>query len=67
MEETLKAFTINPALASGKGHIQGKLAPGYWADLIILETDPFSCPPEELHEIKPVGTMIDGKWVFRNF
>jgi predicted amidohydrolase YtcJ len=67
IEETIRGFTTNPALASGRGNLQGKLVRGFWADLIVLETDPFTCPPEDLYKIKPVGTMIDGKWVFRNF
>jgi predicted amidohydrolase YtcJ len=67
IDETLRAYTIGPAEASGKGNIQGMLAPGYWADLIILDTDPYTCRPDELYKIQPVGTMIDGKWVMRDF
>jgi len=67
VEETLKAFTINPALCSGKGDLQGRLKPGCWADLIVLEKDPYTCDPEELKDIQPVGTMINGKWVYRDF
>jgi predicted amidohydrolase YtcJ len=67
VHEALKAFTQSPAEASGKGDQQGKLAPGYWADLIVIETDPYTCAPEDLWKIQPVGTMINGKWVYRDF
>ena len=67
VSEALKAFTVNPAAASGKGDQLGKIAPGYWADLIVLDRDPFECPPDELREIQPVGTMVNGEWVFRDF
>jgi len=67
VQEALKAFTISPADASGKGGQQGKLAPGYWADCIVLDKDPFHCHPDQLLDIRPLGTMIDGKWVYRDF
>jgi len=41
------------------------LAPGYLADLIVLENDPFRCAPQELHTLKPSGTMIGGEWVYQ--
>jgi predicted amidohydrolase YtcJ len=44
----------------------GKLESGYKADLIILDTDPFSCPPDDIPGIKPSGTIIDGRWVIKN-
>jgi len=67
IDQALKAFTINPALAAGREMSQGKLAPGYWADLIVLDTDPYSCPADNLAEIQPLGTMVAGEWVYRNF
>jgi predicted amidohydrolase YtcJ len=67
LEESLRAFTSLPGEAAGKGNQQGKIAPGYWADCIVLPDDPFSCQPDDLWKIKPVGTMINGEWVWRNF
>jgi predicted amidohydrolase YtcJ len=67
VDEALKAFTVSPAEASGKGNRQGKLAPGFWADCILLDKDPFQCHPHELMDIQPLGTMINGIWVYRNF
>ncbi len=67
IDQALAAFTINPARAAGRGNTQGKLAPGYWADLIVLDKDPFSCPAAELSRIQPQGTMVAGKWVYRDF
>lgn len=67
VSEAIKGFTLEPAKAAGRGDQQGKLAPGYWADCIVLEKDPFECHPAELLEIQPSGTMINGSWVYRNF
>lgn len=65
LTEALHGFTTGAAYAAGMEDRLGKLAPGYLADLIVLETDPFSCDPHELQFILPVGTMVGGEWVFR--
>ena len=62
--EALQAYTAGPAYASGMENLLGKLAPGYLADLVITDQDPFSCPPEELMNIHPVATMVAGEWVY---
>jgi predicted amidohydrolase YtcJ len=62
--EALRAYTIGPALAGNMETNLGKLEPEYLADLIILNSDPFTCPPEELLNIHPLAAMIDGEWVF---
>ncbi len=67
IDQALASFTVNPALAAGRENIQGKLAPGYWADLIVLDKDPFSCSTADLSRIQPLGTMVSGKWVYRDF
>jgi hypothetical protein len=67
LQKALEAYTIGPAAAGGKSNQQGSLTPGYWADLIVLEKDPFGCSEDELREIKPVATMVNGEWVWREF
>jgi len=67
LEETLKGFTWAAADASGRGSQQGRLAPGYWADCIVLADDPFDINPNELWKVKPLAAMIDGNWVWRDF
>jgi hypothetical protein len=67
IEQTLKSFTSTPGEVGGKGDLQGRLAPGYWADCVILDNDPFQIDPDQLWKIQPLGTMINGKWVFREF
>ncbi|RPI86903.1 MAG: hypothetical protein EHM41_06830 [Chloroflexi bacterium] len=61
--EALAGYTTGPAYAAGMEDRLGKLAQGYLADLIVLETDPFSCDPDQLPEIQPVRTMVGGSWV----
>jgi predicted amidohydrolase YtcJ len=64
--QTLRAYTHGPAVAAGMEDRLGKLENGYKADLIILDTDPFICNPDELPGIKPSASMVGGEWVFKN-
>jgi predicted amidohydrolase YtcJ len=67
LQQSLEAFTVNPAKASGRATLQGRLASGYWADLIVIDRDPFHSSPDSLSEISVRGTMLDGSWVWRDF
>ncbi|HWQ84086.1 MAG TPA: amidohydrolase [Anaerolineales bacterium] len=65
--EALHGFTTGPAYAAGREDRQGRLAAGYFADLLVLDEDPFTIPPEALAELAPVGTLLGGEWVYRDF
>ena len=65
IQEAIHAYTTGPAYAAGMENKMGKLAPGYLADLIVLEKDPFTCNPETLREIKPLKVMVGGEWVVK--
>lgn len=67
LEDALKAYTTGPAYAASLENRQGCLKPGYWADFIILEEDPFRMPVAELFRLSPIATMIAGEWVWRTF
>lgn len=67
LSEALVAFTEDAAFAGGMEARQGKLEPGFLADLIVLERDPFQLDPRALAELRPVGVMIDGQWQIREF
>jgi hypothetical protein len=56
------ATCVTPAWLSGDEHRRGKLLPGYYADLVVLDRDPLGCEPEELTEISVVATMLGGVW-----
>jgi len=64
VEEALHGYTTGPAYAAGMEHKLGQLAPDYLADLIVVDTDPFTCSPEELREITPKAIMVGGDWVW---
>jgi predicted amidohydrolase YtcJ len=63
VEQALEATTVNPAWLAGDERRRGKLVPGYLADLVVLDRDPFTIVPEELPEVQVVATMLGGRWV----
>jgi predicted amidohydrolase YtcJ len=62
--EALHGFTHGAAFAAGMEDRLGRLAPNFLADLIVLEADPFICSPEQLRDMRILGTMVSGKWVY---
>ncbi len=65
VQQSIEGFTTGAAYAAYAENRQGRLAPGYLADLIILERDPFSCNPSELNDLQSSATMVGGEWVFQ--
>ena len=64
--EALRAVTSNAAYALFEEGQKGTLSPGKRADLVLLDRDPLSCPPEELRDIQVVETIKDGETVYKN-
>jgi len=64
VEEAFQATCVAPAWLAGDERRRGKLLPGYLADLVVVDRDPFECRPEELAEIDVVATMLGGRWIF---
>jgi predicted amidohydrolase YtcJ len=61
----LEGYTLGAATAGGDGHRLGRLAPGYGADITVLEQDPVEADPDELVSVPVVLTVVDGEVVFR--
>ncbi|MGZ4602468.1 MAG: amidohydrolase family protein [Kineosporiaceae bacterium] len=51
--ESLRTMTSIAATVLGLGHVKGKVAPGYDADLLILDANPLA-DPQALHAIRGV-------------
>src|SRR5207244_52469 len=64
VEQALEATILAPAWVAGDERRRGKLVPGFFADLVVLDCDPVAIPPEELPEVQVVATMLGGRWVF---
>ncbi|WP_299026431.1 amidohydrolase [uncultured Thermanaerothrix sp.] len=64
LEHALEAYTLGPAYAAGLEHNLGRLREGYYADLIVLDEDPWQLPADLLYQLQPCATMVGGKWVW---
>lgn len=60
-EEGWAGFTIGAAYAGFAEDKFGRLAPGLWADFLILDRDPLTVSPAELRGVKVVETWVAGQ------
>ena len=65
IRQAVEGYTVGAAYAAGREDQLGKLLPGYFADLIVLDKDPFTCHPDELMGMNSSGTMLGGEWVWQ--
>ena len=64
-EAALAAYTTGAAYAAFAEDRVGRLAPGYRADFILVDTDPLQSPPAAVRATKVIETWIGGVRVFR--
>ena len=64
VKEALDSFTIRGAEASFEESRKGCIAPGYIADFIILDRNPFEVPAQELHTISVNSCYLGGRCVY---
>ena len=64
VEQAVDAYTIGSAEAEFAESWKGRIAPGYVADMVILDRDIFTVPHDEIKDIRPVCTVFNGKIVY---
>ncbi len=62
--EALRMYASSGANSEGFGQRKGTIQPGMLADMVLLDTDPFSAEPEQLKEIRAVLTVVGGQVVW---
>jgi len=60
-------YTAGAAYAEFAENIKGKIAPGYLADIVILNQDIFTIPPAEIQNVQVTLTMVNGTISFKKF
>ena len=65
-EEALIAHTRSNALILFQEGNLGSLAPGKYADLLVLDRDYFTVPVDQIKDIKPLMTMVGGRVVYQD-
>ncbi|MFP3459986.1 amidohydrolase [Arthrobacter globiformis] len=61
--EALRAYTINPAHASGRASEEGSLEVGKRANLVVLDRDPLTVETNGLRSMNVDRTYVDGQLV----
>jgi len=64
MYQALRAYTYNGAYLVHEEHERGTLASGKAADFIVLKSDPFLVPEEQIHTLTVSQTWINGRRMY---
>jgi predicted amidohydrolase YtcJ len=65
LPDAIAGYTIGGAYLDFQEHETGSLEVGKSADLIVLDKNLFEIPPSQIHEVKVLTTLLEGKEVFR--
>ncbi|MBQ2094963.1 MAG: amidohydrolase family protein, partial [Firmicutes bacterium] len=65
VEQAIDAYTVESAYMEFAEEYKGRIKPGFYADLEILDTDIFTCDPMNIINILPELVMVGGKIVYR--
>ncbi len=65
VEEAVRAMTIDAAWQLRMEDKIGSLKAGKYADIVVLEQDPFEVDPLQIEEIDVAMTMMDGKFTYK--
>jgi predicted amidohydrolase YtcJ len=66
VSQAVYGFTAGAAYASGRESYSGKIAPGYQADLVILDDNIYTMLPSRLYSARVAATIFDGRVVYHN-
>jgi predicted amidohydrolase YtcJ len=64
-EEALRTHTIWAAYMQFAEKTKGSIEPGKLADLVVIDRDYLTCPEDQIKEIEPVTTILNGRIVFQ--
>ena len=62
--DAIKVYTINGAYLEGAENEKGILSPGMMADMVVLDRDILTCPPQEIVQAKAMKTFVGGELVY---
>ena len=65
MREALRMYTANGPYLSWEEKTKGTLEPGKLADMIVLDTDPLTAPPEKILTLNVLATLVGGRMVYQ--
>jgi hypothetical protein len=63
LKQAIDMFTVNAARQMGHANQTGRIAPGLFADLIVLDRNPFEIPVTEVHQTRVTMALVNGEIV----
>jgi len=57
-------YTVGSAYAAFQESALGRIAPGFLADLTVLDGDPITCEPRDLLSMQVLHTVVNGELVY---
>jgi predicted amidohydrolase YtcJ len=65
-EDALRMVTRNHWYLTFEEHTKGIIAPGRFADMVVLPEDIMTVPPKRIEQMRVMMTMVGGKVVYRD-
>jgi hypothetical protein len=66
IKDAVRAYTMDAAYSGFDEDKIGSLSVGKYADLIVLDQDPFQADPDTIKDIKVIQTIAEGNTVFED-
>ncbi|WP_305092906.1 amidohydrolase [Prescottella sp. R16] len=60
----VSGYTTAAARLVGEDDVKGAIAPGLFADFVVLDGDPLSCEPSAIGDVAVLTTVVGGRVVF---
>lgn len=64
LADVIAAYTSDAAYAQFEEHTKGRLAPGQFADIVVMSKDLFALAPARIMDAVVTHTIVDGKVVY---
>ena len=65
VQSAIDSYTVESAYMEFKEDRKGRIKPGFYADIVVLDSDIFTVDPMKIKDILPVMTMVGGKVVYK--
>ena len=65
VESALRGHTVDGAYSEGSSAFKGSIQAGKLADLVLVDSDPLSVSPSQLHRVRPALTIVGGRVVWQ--
>jgi len=66
LHEALQAYCLSPAQIGGHAQRTGRIQSGMAADLVLLPPQFDQLKADQIYDLKPTATMVNGNWVYVN-